>query len=185
MAPVVGLCGGLVTEGQETTAARRRIDAVSPCTALYPHYQYLSIICRREPRACPHGAAPCASSRARTRPVHGCRASAMAAQPSSPTLPTPGTALVTHHTTLAHEDGSVSAILSVGKHLVGKLIGKAGATISSLQTSTGTSIQVDQVGLLTARRDRAAAQRLLPAAPRPRLALPLPALLPPACCCRP
>ncbi|KAF8058921.1 FUBP3 [Scenedesmus sp. PABB004] len=47
---------------------------------------------------------------------------------------------------LTHEDGSVTATLAVSRHLVGKLIGKAGATIGALQAGSGTSIQVDQEG---------------------------------------
>lgn len=42
-----------------------------------------------------------------------------------------------------HPDGQVSEVLEVPKHLVGKLIGRAGATIQTLQQSTGTSIQID------------------------------------------
>ncbi|KAI8463291.1 MAG: kinase-like domain-containing protein [Monoraphidium minutum] len=41
-------------------------------------------------------------------------------------------------------DGSVSEVMHIAKTMVGKLIGKAGATIMGLQTSTGVSIQVDQ-----------------------------------------
>lgn len=44
-----------------------------------------------------------------------------------------------------HEDGSMSELIAVSKHLVGKLIGKAGATIQQLQADTGTAIQIDQV----------------------------------------
>jgi rRNA processing protein Krr1/Pno1 len=43
-----------------------------------------------------------------------------------------------------HPDGSVSEVLHISRTLVGKLIGKGGATIMGLQTSTGVSIQVDQ-----------------------------------------
>jgi far upstream element-binding protein len=49
----------------------------------------------------------------------------------------------TAHELVRNEDGTVSQIVEVAKHLVGKLIGKGGATISSLQQSTGCSIQVD------------------------------------------
>jgi hypothetical protein len=48
--------------------------------------------------------------------------------------------------TEAHEDGTMSERVAVSKHLVGKLIGKAGATIQQLQVVTQTSIQIDQVG---------------------------------------
>jgi rRNA processing protein Krr1/Pno1 len=46
-----------------------------------------------------------------------------------------------------HPDGSVSEVLHVSKALVGKLIGKSGATIMGLQSSLGCSIQVDQAAL--------------------------------------
>jgi hypothetical protein len=44
-----------------------------------------------------------------------------------------------------NEDGSISEILAISKHLVGKLIGKGGTTIQQLQATTSTSIQIDQV----------------------------------------
>lgn len=47
--------------------------------------------------------------------------------------------------TTANEDGSMSELIAVSKHLVGKLIGKAGTTIQQLQQSTQTNIQIDQV----------------------------------------
>ncbi len=47
--------------------------------------------------------------------------------------------------TTNHEDGQVSELIAVSKHLVGKLIGKAGTTIQQLQQSTHTNIQIDQV----------------------------------------
>jgi predicted PilT family ATPase len=47
--------------------------------------------------------------------------------------------------TTTNEDGSVSELIAVSKHLVGKLIGKAGTTIQQLQQSTATNIQIDQV----------------------------------------
>lgn len=46
--------------------------------------------------------------------------------------------------TTTKEDGSVSELIAVSKHLVGKLIGKAGTTIQQLQQSTATNIQIDQ-----------------------------------------
>jgi len=49
----------------------------------------------------------------------------------------------TAHELVRNEDGTVSQVVEVAKHLVGKLIGKGGATISALQQSTGCSIQVD------------------------------------------
>lgn len=47
--------------------------------------------------------------------------------------------------TTTNEDGSISELIAVSKHLVGKLIGKAGTTIQQLQASTATNIQIDQV----------------------------------------
>lgn len=47
--------------------------------------------------------------------------------------------------TTTNEDGSISEVIAVSKHLVGKLIGKAGTTIQQLQSSTATNIQIDQV----------------------------------------
>jgi predicted PilT family ATPase len=47
--------------------------------------------------------------------------------------------------TTTNEDGSISEVIAVSKHLVGKLIGKAGTTIQQLQASTATNIQIDQV----------------------------------------
>lgn len=47
--------------------------------------------------------------------------------------------------TTANDDGTMSELIAVSKHLVGKLIGKAGATIQSLQQDTATNIQIDQV----------------------------------------
>jgi far upstream element-binding protein len=46
--------------------------------------------------------------------------------------------------TTANDDGTMSELIAVSKHLVGKLIGKAGATIQSLQQDTATNIQIDQ-----------------------------------------
>jgi hypothetical protein len=46
---------------------------------------------------------------------------------------------------IQNEDGSVSEVLAISKHLVGKLIGKGGTTIQQLQATTSTSIQIDQV----------------------------------------
>jgi predicted RNA-binding protein YlqC (UPF0109 family) len=43
-----------------------------------------------------------------------------------------------------HPDGSVSEVMHISRTLVGKLIGKGGATIMGLQSATGVSIQVDQ-----------------------------------------
>lgn len=51
---------------------------------------------------------------------------------------------------LQNEDGSVSEILAVSKHLVGKLIGKGGTTIQQLQGTTATNVQIDQVGPVAA-----------------------------------
>ena len=48
--------------------------------------------------------------------------------------------------TTTNEDGSISELIAVSKHLIGKLIGKAGTTIQQLQATTSTSIQIDQVG---------------------------------------
>eukprot|EP00882_Tetradesmus_deserticola_P021395 GHRQ01023166.1.p3 GENE.GHRQ01023166.1~~GHRQ01023166.1.p3 ORF type:complete len:111 (-),score=46.90 GHRQ01023166.1:186-518(-) len=45
-----------------------------------------------------------------------------------------------------NEDGSISEVLAISKHLVGKLIGKGGTTIQQLQATTSTSIQIDQEG---------------------------------------
>jgi rRNA processing protein Krr1/Pno1 len=75
--------------------------------------------------------------------------------------------------TTTNEDGSVSEVIAVSKHLVGKLIGKAGTTIQQLQASTATNIQIDQVrgssGLMQADQARillvTAAQQLLLAGP--------------------
>lgn len=47
---------------------------------------------------------------------------------------------------MTNEDGSISEVLAISKHLVGKLIGKGGTTIQQLQATTSTSIQIDQVG---------------------------------------
>ncbi|GBF99605.1 hypothetical protein Rsub_12069 [Raphidocelis subcapitata] len=44
-----------------------------------------------------------------------------------------------------YPDGAVSEVMHISKTMVGKLIGKGGATIMGLQSSTGCSIQVDQV----------------------------------------
>jgi hypothetical protein len=46
---------------------------------------------------------------------------------------------------IQNEDGSISEVLAISKHLVGKLIGKGGTTIQQLQATTSTSIQIDQV----------------------------------------
>lgn len=56
--------------------------------------------------------------------------------------------------TTTNEDGSISELIAVSKHLVGKLIGKAGTTIQQLQASTATNIQIDQVRLLACSRTR-------------------------------
>eukprot|EP00878_Enallax_costatus_P002253 GHUV01002426.1.p1 GENE.GHUV01002426.1~~GHUV01002426.1.p1 ORF type:complete len:574 (+),score=218.02 GHUV01002426.1:84-1805(+) len=45
-----------------------------------------------------------------------------------------------------NEDGSISEVLAVSKHLVGKLIGKGGTTIQQLQGTTATNVQIDQEG---------------------------------------
>jgi hypothetical protein len=47
--------------------------------------------------------------------------------------------------TTANDDNTISELIAVSKHLVGKLIGKAGTTIQSLQQDTATNIQIDQV----------------------------------------
>lgn len=43
-----------------------------------------------------------------------------------------------------YADGAVSEVMHIARTMVGKLIGKGGATIMGLQSSTGCSIQVDQ-----------------------------------------
>lgn len=72
----------------------------------------------------------------------GCMASANAAGTggSAPPPVRDGFPVVTN------EDGSISELLAISKHLVGKLIGKGGTTIQQLQATTSTSIQIDQVG---------------------------------------
>jgi predicted PilT family ATPase len=52
-----------------------------------------------------------------------------------------------------NEDGSVSEVLAISKHLVGKLIGKGGTTIQQLQATTSTSIQIDQVRWVSCKPD--------------------------------
>lgn len=65
-----------------------------------------------------------------------------------------------------HPDGSVSEVLHVPRTQVGKLIGKSGATIMGLQSSTGCSIQVDQQTLSRGGECRRVTLRGAPAAVR-------------------
>lgn len=75
-------------------------------------------------------------------PTEAAPAAAGAAPPSVPVL-----SEVVHPITPV-ADGKVSQVLEVAKHLVGKLIGKSGATIRQLQDTTGCNIQVDQTNVV-------------------------------------
>lgn len=74
-------------------------------------------------------------NRLQCQELHGCMADA----PAGPPPVRDGFPVI------QNEDGSISEVLAVSKHLVGKLIGKGGTTIQQLQATTATNIQIDQV----------------------------------------